>query len=331
MEFQVPPRLYTQNGEKRRVGFELEFGGLPLENTAQILLLLFDGQLKRESEFVFKISTTLGQFGLEADSSFLKSKKYEKYMRLVGLDPGSPGLAHEVEEAVAKLAGTLIPFEIVMPPLPMDNLTAVERIRAELQQHSATGTKSSIFTAFGMQFNPEVPDFKVETLLAYLRSFFLLFDWLYEESHISIARRVAPFIHDFPDTYVGLVLNPNYTPDLNLFMEDYLTHNPTRNRPLDLLPLFAYIDKEKVFAHPVEKDLVKPRPTFHYRLPNSMVDDPNWTIASDWNKWVEIERLADSPSRLQKMTQDYFSTHESLLFMRSKWVERTRHWLHGQA
>ncbi len=318
MDFQLPPRIYNENGEKRRVGFELEFGGLPLESAAQILLLLFGGDLTRKNEFEFSLQTTLGKFVLEADSSFLKEKKHEKYFKLIGLD-----------EAVGKLAGTLIPFEIATPPLPIDNLTSVERIRSELQQHSAKGTKSALFMAFGMQFNPEIPAKDAQTILSYLRAFFLLYAWLYEESDISIARKVAPFIHEFPEDYVSLVLNPAYEPKLGRLIDDYLLSNPTRNRPLDMLPLFAEIDRERVFAAPVEKELVKPRPTFHYRLPNSMVDDPDWTIASDWNKWVEIERLAAEPARLREMSEDYFSTlNESLLFTRSRWAEKTRHWLY---
>src|SRR6185312_17067732 len=109
-----------------------------------------------------------------------------------------------------------------------------------------------------------------------------VYDWLYIESEIPLARKLAPFIHSFPDDYIELVLDPAYHPDLETFMTDYLINNPTRNRPLDLLPLFAWIDAEKVFSFPVEKDLVKSRPTFHYRLPNSEVDDPDWSVASDW-------------------------------------------------
>ena len=29
---------------------------------------------------------------------------------------------------------------------------------------------------------------------------------------------------------------------------------------------------------PIEGQKVKPRPTFHYRLPNSMIDEPEWVI-----------------------------------------------------
>lgn len=329
MEFQLPPRILNDQGEKRRVGFELEFGGLDLFETAKILERMFDGEIERKSQFIMRVTTVLGDFELEADSTFLKEKRYRKYLSLLGIEKHSE-MGESAEALVSKLAGTLIPFEIVTPPLDIDHLEPVENIRKELYRHSAKGTHSSLFTAFGMQFNPELPDFESETILSYMRAFFLLYDWLFEETDVPVSRRVAPFINEFPDEYIRLVLEPSYAPSRNQFMKDYLDHNSTRNRPLDLLPLFAEIDKALVFSYPVEKDLVKQRPTFHYRLPNSEVDNPNWEIAGDWNKWVEIERLAFDDGRLFQMTEDFFETRESnILFVHSKWAEKTRRWLHA--
>jgi hypothetical protein len=326
--FLLPPRIFDENGELRTVGFEVEFGGVGLDETAQIIISLFGGRAYRESQYLYRITTELGEFQLEADSMFLKQKKYERYFRALGLDP-SATFAHGLEDAIASLAGTLIPFEIVMPPLPIDKLDPVEQIRNALQRHSAQGTNTGIFRAFGMQFNPRVPDKKPETLTSYLRAFFLLFDWLYVETEVPLARKLAPFIHSFPEEYIELVLDPDYHPNLDALMTDYLEYNPTRNRPLDMLPLFADIDREKVFSYPVEKELVKSRPTFHYRLPNSEVDDPNWSVAGDWNKWIEIEKLTVDPARMLQMSEDYLRVHEdTVLFTRSKWVEKTRDWLH---
>lgn len=328
MIFKMPPQLLNQNGEKRRVGFELEFGGLSISEAAKIISGLFDGTVQEETMYTAKVATSLGDFQIEADSSFLKKKKYEKYLQVLGLDPSVPGLGHEIEGLVGNLAGTLIPFEIVMPPLPINRLDPVEKIRDELFKHSARGTKSAIFMAFGMQFNPEVPGKDVRTLLNHLRAFFLLFDWLYEESEIPVSRKVASFIQDFPDDYIAHVLNPDYAPTLDRFMRDYIEFNMTRNRALDLLPLFDELDHKLVFSYPIERELVKPRPTFHYRLPNSMVDDPDWRIAADWNKWVEVEVLAADEKRMARMIEDFIQNRAgNLLFVRSKWAAKTRDWL----
>lgn len=330
INFELPPRTHTDEGKLRLVGFELEFGGVNTAETAEILRQLFGGEIKREGDLSYRIQTDLGEFLVEADSTFLKEKKYERYFRAIGLSPGESTIANGIEDVLTALAGTLVPFEVVMPPLPIDQLDAVEKIRADLQKHSATGTKSGLFMAFGMQFNPQVPDTKVETLLGYLRAFFLLFDWLYVESDIPLSRKLAPYIHSFPNSYVEKVLDPHYAPDLETFVRDYLTFNPTRNRPLDLTPLFKWINADWLKDYAVEHHLIKSRPTFHYRLPNSEVNDPQWSIAAEWNKWVQIERLASDPDRLQRMNEDFRQVHAStLMFARSRWVQKTRDWLHG--
>jgi hypothetical protein len=85
-----------------------------------------------------------------------------------------------------------------------------------------------------------------------------------------------------------------------MLIDDYLDASPSRNRELDMLPLFAHLDHDRVRARlPYEK--ISARPTFHYRLPDSRVDDPAWTIAADWNRWVEVERLACDPARLVRL------------------------------
>lgn len=329
--FQLPPQIKNEDGKKRRVGFEIEFAGLDLEKANAILQEMFGGKLEKESAYSFKLHTDLGDFSIEADSNFLLKNRPEEILKSFGLDPASNVFAQNMEQAISSIAEKLVPFEIATPPLPIDDLSAIERIRERLLKHSAKGIDACLFTPLGMQFNPELPKIAADTLLSFLKAFFLLFDWLYEETDVPLTRRLAPFINNFPKEYIVLVLNPDYSPSLKKFMTDYLEYNPTRNRPLDLLPLFAHIDKELVFSYPVEKDLVKPRPTFHYRLPNSRVDDPAWTIASDWNKWVEVERVADDPARIARMTADYFRTREETpVFTRSKWIEKTRDWLSAQ-
>ena len=94
------------------------------------------------------------------------------------------------------------------------------------------------------------------------------------------------------------IVQPDYQPDIATFIDDYLSHNPTRNRDLDLLPLLHHFDARRVRAVlPNEK--INGRPTFHYRLPDARVSDPGWSIAPDWNRWVAVERLAADRDRLE--------------------------------
>jgi hypothetical protein len=59
-----------------------------------------------------------------------------------------------------------------------------------------------------------------------------------------------------------------------------------------------------------DEHLIKPRPAFHYRLPNCLVDEPDWTIAREWNTWVAVERLAHDGDRLAEMSREFREADE---------------------
>jgi hypothetical protein len=128
---------------------------------------------------------------------------------------------------------------------------------------------------------------------------------LKRRTEVDFARRVSPYINPFPPEYVRLILAPDYPPTRQRLIDDYLAHNPTRNRPLDMAPVLAHLDRDRVHHRVQENHLVKPRPAFHYRLPNCMVDEPGWSVAAEWNTWVEVERLAADADRLAAMSRDY--------------------------
>ncbi len=323
--FTLPPRAYNAEGKTRRVGFEFEYAGLPLSRSAEIVRNVFGGTIEHRHRFHFLVTgTRFGEFSIESDSSLLKDKRYEKHLQSLGLDPATSEIGQKLEEWIESVSNDFVPFEIVSPPLPMNDLECIEELRHELMQAGARGTHAHLFAAYGMQFNPEIPAFDVGTLVGYMRAFFLLFDRLRASSDVPIARRLLPYIDPFPESYVEKVLDLDYEPDLERFMRDYLKENPTRNRPLDWLPLFAYLNHDLVFEYPVEKHLIKPRPTLHYRLPSSLIDDPKWSIAAEWKKWIEIECLACDQDLQEAMVREWRQIHGPLqLRSESRWLKRS--------
>jgi hypothetical protein len=179
-----------------------------------------------------------------------------------------------------------------------------------LYEAGARGTRRSFRYAFGMHINPELPSDKACSIRDHLRAFLLLMPWLSDRVDVDLTRRVMPFINPFPNDYVRLVLQRDYPDDANRLIDDYLKHNPTRNRPLDLLPVLAYLDETRVMREVEDPHLVKPRPAYHYRLPNCLIDEPNWSIAREWNTWVAVEKLAADQDRLAAMSRDYLDADE---------------------
>src|SRR3954463_16744587 len=97
------------------------------------------------------------------------------------------------------------------------------------------------------------------------------------------------------------------------FTDDYLTHNPTRNRPLDMLPLLAFNVPGLMERPGLAGQKVRPRPTFHYRLPDSSIDEDGWSIAEEWGRWVLVERLADDPTLAARFAREYLNWDDSVL------------------
>lgn len=209
---------------------------------------------------------------------------------------------------IGELAGLIVPLEIVTPPLTIEQFSHLETLREELHKHQAEGTKASLTNAFGMHINPDITSSDMNDIKEVLRAFLILYPWLKSVMKVDLSRRILPFIDPFPNDYIKLIMPTHYAPTYDKFVNDYLIYSPTRNRALDLLPLFAYSNPELLDGlSKTIRNQIKPRPALHYRLPNYEVDNSSWTIARDWNYWVEVEILAADQERLDLMAKDYLS------------------------
>jgi hypothetical protein len=302
--FAQPPVMQTPDGRTRRAGFEFEYAGPDIKISARIVGDVFGGEHLVRSTFEHIVRTDLGDFSVEIDASLLKDKKYEKPLRAIGIDPAKTN-TEWLEIALLDTFSTLVPIEIATPPIPIDQLDRLDELRQRLHEARARGTRASILYAFGFHVNPELPSEDPGVIRDFLRAFLLLYPWMKDRAEVDLTRRVSPYINSFPDDYARLILQPDYPASRERLIDDYLQHNATRNRPLDMLPVLSHLDCDRVMSRVEDPHLVKPRPAFHYRLPNCMLDEPDWRVAREWNTWVAVERLANDPARLAEMSRDY--------------------------
>lgn len=322
MSINTPPITKNADGKTRTVGFELEFAGLELLKTAEIIQQAFGGKIVEENKYEFEIiDTELGDFRVELDARILQKMADDNFLEKLGFDVDKSKIGNSIEEALDKMAKSVVPTEIVMPPIPLDTIERLEYLQVQLQKNKAEGTKTSIIHAFGMHMNIECPDLEPETLLRYLKSFMVVYPWLVEKLDIDITRRVSPFVDPFPGKYVQLVLDENYNPDRESLMDDYLKFNPTRNRPLDMMPIFGLFDEKRIMKV-LEGEKNNSRPTFHYRLPNSKIDEPEWKFSHEWNDWCVIEKLANDSELLPKLCELYLlRKRKTLVSFKKDWAE----------
>ena len=299
----LPPRPERADGGERRVGVEFEFGGLRPDAIVAAITGSVGGRPERRSPVQWLVhDTTVGDLRVELDFALLQ--------RVAEEVPGADvpewilELSEWTTELAERLASLVVPWEIVTAPVPLGSLHRLEGMIGALRDAGALGTRYAPHYAFGVHLNPELPGLDAQTLVAYFQAYLLLNDWLRLRSRVDFARWLSPYVDDFEDEWVRTVVVPWYRPTIEEFIDDYLAHNPTRNRRLDLLPLLAHLDEARVRAV-LDDPLIKARPTLHYRLPNCEIDDPRWGLRTIWEDWLEVERLAADPERRARMGRAY--------------------------
>lgn len=297
----LPPWPRTAEGHLRRCGIEFEFSGLDIGTIATLTQAELGGTIEHLTAYECRVAgTPLGTFLIELDFAYLKKLGRESDAR----EDGAFDLDRLSEELLAMAARQVVPFEVVTPPLPLDRLNALEPLIARLREAGALGTRHALIYAFGMHMNPELPRLDAATVLAYVRAFLCLYEWLLRTSAVDWTRRLTPYIRPFPKDYVRRVVDEGYTPDLEQLVDDYLDANPDRNRTLDMLPLFAHIDHCRV-RRAVADPRVKPRPALHYRLPDCDIDQPGWGVLGAWRHWLQVEHLASDGERLARVCRHF--------------------------
>ncbi|MCR9257538.1 MAG: amidoligase family protein [Alphaproteobacteria bacterium] len=298
-------------GRPRCIGLELEYGNLDASRSATLVEERFGGRLECISDYKIKVlDTEFGDFTVELDLQILHEG-----------DPDDP-----FRVFAAELGGTILPMEIACPPVPIADACRIDGLCDALREAGAEGTYASAFYAFGAQLNPELPSYEPDYVLSMLRAFVLLREALRTEIGIDRTRRLTSFASAHSSDWCRLILDPDYRPGMERLIDDYVEFNPSRSRELDMLPFFAWIDDARVRqAVPAQK--INARPTFHYRLPNAMIDDPTWSVGLEWRRWLNVEALAERPDLIRRYSDLWIANADR--FWAEDWTPRsTEVWSH---
>ncbi len=292
----TPPIPNDSNGQPRTVGVEVEFGALDARSAAECVRSVFGGRLEMHGQHDARVTgTPYGAFGVKLDSQYLHvDLDLRDITRRFGRETARAlgHLAREAGNVMGDIARVVVPMEVVGPPMPWTDLGRMDAMVETLAQRGAEGTRDGLFYAFGLQMNPALPSLEPESLVRHLQAFLLATPWLRARIQVDRMRSLLPYVDRFPQSYAAEILRRDYRPDLETLVEDYLWHNATRNRELDMLPAFAHLLGEERMRIQVGDERIKARPTFHYRLPNAILRADMHVVVQEWNRWVAVERLA---------------------------------------
>ncbi|MCK0149506.1 amidoligase family protein [Marivita sp. S6314] len=277
------PRPNTQSGEPRRTGVEVEFSGLTMEDTCRTITDHLGGDVVAQDAFLVSIKDTeIGTITVELDTP----ARHASDNRLV-----KKGL--EIAQAV-------VPLEIISEPLELSGLETFNTVIGVLRRAGAAGSRSGALLGFGVHLNPEAVDPNGAFTVATLRAYALLEPYLRHIEDLDLTRRALPFVQPWPDAFVSdLVASPATSlSDLFPLMAGHLT---TRNHGLDVFPLLKHVDEAR-FAASFPDDKTSARPTFHFRLPDCRIDEPDWDLTQPWALWHLVETVADTPDLLNDLS-----------------------------
>ncbi len=312
--------FFNNKDEPRHVGIEIEYSNLSLEKSAKLISEIFGGKLKKITKYELELKDTkYGNFKLELDAQLLQKMQsdnlFDKLSNIIG------SVSHSIDDIVDKTSKRFVPFEIATPPIPIKDIKEADKLVEALRLNGALGTTHSLYYAFGVHFNIEPPSQNIEDVLRLFKSFLIIQKWIELQSEVDIARKVSPYINDFPKEYIKKIIDLEYKPTKEEFLQDYIKYNPTRNRILDMLPQLAFWNEKEVRKH-LPKEKINPRPTYHYRLPNSKVNLFRWNLSQEFQLWVIVEILANNEKVFTKMSKEFLIQLDSPLFNKNEWIEQ---------
>jgi hypothetical protein len=290
---------YDAAGRTRTVGVEIELTDLDVPRIAATVAGSLGGDARQENEYLAYVDVPgLGDFRIEADLRLLQEAGRRRAAR------PEPDLVDRALGLIAAVAEIIAPFEVSSPPLPYTRLPIMDRLSDALRRSGGTGTRSGPLMALGLHLNPLAPDFTAASIHAHLRAFAVLDPWLRAVRGVDLSRRATPFVDAYPEPYVRYLIDTEEPGSLAEVIDTYLAQNPTRNRALDLLPLFAHLDPERITAQ-IDDVRVKPRPTYHYRLPDCRLGETGWHVSDEWRFWLIVERAAADGTLLSELVEHY--------------------------
>jgi hypothetical protein len=322
----MPATTTKSGGSPRHVGVEFELQGIAVDKLARLAALTLEGDVETVSDAEYLVHVPgQGDYRVEIDYALLKELAKERRES----DPDKASVLEALAlDALSAVSSVVVPCEIVAPPLPMEGLAEpLQKLTDAIREAGGKGTRRSLFYAFGVHLNVEPPDLDSETVAAYMKAFVCLFDWIVWQGGVDWSRRLTPYINRFPAEYDLKLTDPEYWPDEDTLIVDYLRANATRNRALDMLPLFSDRNPAAVKIA-VDDDLVKARPAFHYRLANCAIDDPDWGIVEPWGRWLQIEQLAADRDKLNECCEAFRLDRDRVLHrVDNTWRETVTQWL----
>jgi hypothetical protein len=284
--------------EERRTGVEIEFSGLEAHAAARVIAGAIGGTVDETGRHAAKVrGSGIGDVKVYLDTRYAQPPRdptiVDEVLDALELREGAAGLLKHVMP---------VPVEMVTEPLTRARFDVLDRAIGALREAGAGDTKSSTLYAYGMHLNPGLEG-GAERAIRIAAAYAFVERWLRHRTPPDNMRRVTPFVDPYSESYVEELAQAfagGRAPDMGRFVELYAEYNPDRNRGLDMWPLIGHL-APRLARRFHDGPIKNARPTFHYRLPDSLVALPGWSPRAELDRWESIERAADDPAAFERL------------------------------
>lgn len=297
------PHPHRHDGSPRKVGIEVECGGLREDRVADLVAARFGGEVETSGAYARLVrGSRIGDVEILLDTA-LRDKVNGAVSR-AGLDLGR----------------AVIPVEFVTDPLAPETLPEIDALCRDLAEAGAFGTQDGVALGFGVHLNVALPGMQVDDILPTLTAFALIEDWMRGRMALDPSRRLLPFVDTYPTALLDRLCEPGVEWTLDRLAATYLELSPSRNHALDALPILKEAYPDRVVAAVPQMGHKSARPAWHYRLPDARIDDPEWSVVLEWNRWCAVERVADDRDLLDRLKTHWRDYRARILPIPGQWA-----------
>lgn len=297
------PEPLDRTGATRRVGVEIECGGLAEDRLAGIIAAELGGRSERTAEYEWVVNgTELGRIEVLLDTALRDT--VEGRLAKAGLDLGR----------------AVIPVEFITEPILPSQIERLDALCRILASHGATGTQQGVAIGFGVHLNVALESLDLDGVQPVLTAFALIEDWMRERMDLDPSRRLLPFVDTYSSALLDRLCDPAIDWTLDRLIGVYLDTSATRNHALDALPIFKMLDEARVVEAVPAMGRKSARPAWHYRLPDCRIDSPGWSIQREWGRWCAVERVAADPDLMARLIDAWRGYRSRLIAVPGRWA-----------
>ncbi|TMV94019.1 hypothetical protein FGG78_02945 [Thioclava sp. BHET1] len=306
------PKPKNAQGAPRKTGVEVELSGLTEAQIARLAVQAMGGEAQQSSGNDWEVSgSAIGDLQIYLDI-FLRKEADSAF-----------------KDLSLRIGREVIPVEIVTAPLDREGLFQLSDFLDLLRSEGAEGTGSSLLFGFGLHLNPEIASAQDCDVVRPLLAYALIEEWMRDAQPIERTRELLPFTAPYPKKLIAELARLGPDASIEQVIHAYRGVTLSRNHGLDMLPIFVELRPDLIAASEGKGGTVSPRPAFHFRLPDCRIDDPDWSLDTEWRRWWLVESIAADTHLLEDLCREWLAEQEGVHLFGTRWVKRCATLLEG--